>query len=38
MGLPKPWEEPGMEEPDSLVEQQKIIMKKLEESGKVVPK
>ncbi len=38
MGLPKPWEEPGMEEPDSLVEQQKIIMKKLEEAGKVVPK
>jgi len=38
MGLPKLWEEPGMEEPDSLVEQQKIIMKKLEESGKVVPK
>ena len=38
MGLPKPWEEPGMDEPDSLVEQQKIIMKKLEESGKVVPK
>jgi len=34
MGLGKPWEEPGKEEPDSLYQQWLIIMKKLEESGK----
>ncbi len=34
MGLGKPWEEAGKEEPDSLYQQWKIIMKKLEEAGK----
>jgi phytoene dehydrogenase-like protein len=31
MGLPKPWEEPGKEEPDSFVEQWKIINQKIKE-------
>jgi hypothetical protein len=32
MGLGKPWEEPGKEEPDSLVEQQKITKKNMLEA------
>ncbi len=32
MGLGKPWEEPGKEEPDSLVEQLKITKKKMREA------
>jgi len=35
MGLGKPWEEPGKEEPDSLVQQWRILMKKLEDELKV---
>ena len=37
MNLPKPWEEPGKEEPDSLVQQWRILMKKLEDMGKANP-
>jgi beta-carotene ketolase (CrtO type) len=32
LGLGKPWEEPGKEEPDSLVEQQKITKKNMREA------
>jgi hypothetical protein len=32
MGLGKPWEEPGKEEPDSLVEQLRITKKKIREA------
>ncbi len=32
MGLGKPWEEPGKEEPDSLVEQMRITKKKMREA------
>ena len=32
LGLGKPWEEPGKEEPDSLVEQIKIQNKKTQEA------
>jgi len=34
IGLGKPWEEPGKEEPDSLVEQMKSIVKRARESFK----
>ena len=34
MGLPKPWEEPGKEEPDSLVEQLKVTLNKMQDSFK----
>jgi phytoene dehydrogenase-like protein len=32
LGLDKPWEEPGKEEPDSLVEQQRIVRKRVQDS------
>jgi hypothetical protein len=32
LGLGKPWEEPGKEEPDSLVEQQRIIRRRVQDS------
>ncbi len=32
LGLEKPWEEPGKEEPDSLVEQQRIVRKRVQDS------
>jgi phytoene dehydrogenase-like protein len=32
LGLGKPWEEPGKEEPDSLVEQLKIVKKRVQDS------
>jgi phytoene dehydrogenase-like protein len=32
LGLRKPWEEPGKEEPDSLVEQQRIVRKRVQGS------
>jgi len=32
LGLDKPWEEPGKEEPDSLVEQQRIIRRRVQDS------
>jgi len=32
LGLGKPWEEPGKEEPDSLVEQQRIIRRRVQHS------
>ncbi len=32
MGLPKPWEEPGKEEPDSLVEQLRVTLNKMREA------
>jgi len=32
LSLPKPWEEHGKEEPDSLVEQMKIITRRIQES------
>jgi beta-carotene ketolase (CrtO type) len=32
LSLPKPWEEQGKEEPDSLVEQMKIITRRIQES------
>jgi phytoene dehydrogenase-like protein len=32
LGLRKPWEEPGKEEPDSLVEQQRIVRKRVQDS------
>jgi hypothetical protein len=35
MGLGKPWEEPGKEEPESLYQQFRILMKRLQESAKV---
>jgi hypothetical protein len=34
MGLPKPWEEPGKEEPDSLVEQVNLYLKRLQDAAK----
>jgi len=34
MGLGKPWEEPGKEEPDSLVEQMRAVVKRARESFK----
>jgi hypothetical protein len=34
MGLPKPWEEPGKEEPDSLVEQLRVTLNKMQDSFK----
>jgi hypothetical protein len=34
MGLPKPWEEPGKEEPDSLVEQVNLLWKRMHEGLK----
>ncbi len=38
MNLPGPWQEPGKEEPESLYQQWLMILKKLEESGKVAKK
>ena len=38
MNLPGPWQEPGKEEPESLYQQWVMILKKLEESGKVAKK
>ena len=35
MNLPKPWEEPGKEEPDSLYQQWLLIMEKIKNSPKV---
>jgi hypothetical protein len=32
MGLGKPWEEPGKKEPDSLVEQTRLTIKRMRES------
>jgi len=37
MGLGKPWEEPGKEEPDSLVEQVRATVRKARESFKAKP-
>jgi phytoene dehydrogenase-like protein len=34
MGLGKPWEEPGKEEPDSLVEQLRAVRKRVRDSAK----
>jgi hypothetical protein len=34
MGLGKPWEEPGKEEPDSLVEQVNLLFKKMGKTSK----
>ena len=34
LGLGKPWEEPGKEEPDSLVAQQKIINQRMRDTFK----
>ena len=34
MGLPKPWEEPGKEEPDSLVDQLRGVRKRVQDSVK----
>ena len=34
LGLAKPWEEPGKEEPDSLVEQLKIVNKRVQASAR----
>jgi len=34
LGLAKPWEEPGKEEPDSLVEQLKIVKKRVQASAR----
>jgi hypothetical protein len=34
MGLPKPWEQPGKEEPDSLVEQVKLLWKRMNVGSK----
>jgi len=34
MGLGKPWEEPGKEEPDSLVEQMRAVVKKAREASR----
>ncbi len=34
LGLGKPWEEPGKEDPDSLVEQMRIVERRIRESGK----
>jgi hypothetical protein len=34
MGLAKPWEEPGKEEPDSLVEQVRAVIARVQDSAK----
>jgi hypothetical protein len=34
MGLEKPWEEAGKEEPDSLVEQLRAVRKRVQDSAK----
>jgi phytoene dehydrogenase-like protein len=34
LGLAKPWEEPGKEEPDSLVEQLKIVKKRVQAAAR----
>jgi len=34
LGLAKPWEEPGKEEPDSLVEQLKIVKKRVQATAR----
>jgi len=33
LGLGKPWEEPGKEEPDSLVQQMRAVTKRMQDSG-----
>ena len=38
MNLPGPWQEPGKEEPDSLVQQFNWVMKKLGDAGRASPK
>jgi len=38
MGLGKPWEEPGKEEPDSLVQQLRTLIKRVQESAKAMEK
>ncbi len=38
LGLGKPWEEKGKEEPDSLVQQLRILEKRLQDAAKVKPK
>jgi len=35
LGLGKPWEEPGKEDPDSLIEEQKKVNKRMQEWAKV---
>jgi beta-carotene ketolase (CrtO type) len=35
LGLAKPWEEPGKEEPDSLIEQQRVVNRKIQERLKL---